>query len=124
VRAETSAVGLRPKQQLSESPLFSPEDLSFAAEEEWEEAQEWLFTDPFPDPFTFLEGKELVEKLTAAIGELPERQRLVVTLYYLKELTLREIGEILGLTRMRIWQIRAQAIARLRPALADRAPTG
>jgi len=48
---------------------------------------------------------------------LPERERMVVTLYYHEELTLREIGEILDLSEGRICQIFAQAVGRLRDAL-------
>jgi DNA-directed RNA polymerase specialized sigma subunit len=58
-----------------------------------------------------------VEKLAAAVAALPERERMVVTLYHYEELTLREIGEILDLSEGRICQIFAQAVARLRIAL-------
>ena len=51
-----------------------------------------------------------------AIETLPERERLVVTLYYHEELTLREIGEILSLTEGRICQIHTQAVTRLKRA--------
>ena len=57
------------------------------------------------------------ENLAAAVEVLPERERMVVTLYYHEELTLREIGEILDLSEGRICQIFAQAVGRLRDAL-------
>jgi RNA polymerase sigma factor for flagellar operon FliA len=104
-------------QKVSEAVLLSFEDLSIASEEEWKKAQEDFSSRPFQDPLAFLEGKDLVEKLASAIEELPERERLVVTLYYHEELTLREIGEILGLSEGRICQIYAQAVSRLRQAL-------
>jgi RNA polymerase sigma factor for flagellar operon FliA len=62
-------------------------------------------------------GKDLVEKLASAVAELPERERIVVTLYYHEELTLREIGKILDLSEGRICQILAQGVAGLRGAL-------
>jgi len=104
-------------QKVSEATLLSLEDLSIASEEEWKKTQEEFSHYPFQDPLALLEGKDLVEKLTSAIEELPERERLVVTLYYYEELTLREIGEILGLSEGRICQIHTQAVSRLQQAL-------
>jgi len=107
----------RVDQKVSEATLLSLEDLTPASEEEWRKTQEEFGTRSFQDPFASVEGKELVEKLTVAIDTLPERERLVVTLYYHEELTLREIGEILGLTEGRICQIHTQAVTRLQSAL-------
>jgi RNA polymerase sigma factor FliA len=107
----------RVDQKVSEATLLSLEDLTPASEEEWRKTQEEFGARSFQDPFASVEGKELVEKLTTAIETLPERERLVVTLYYHEELTLREIGEILGLTEGRICQIHTQAVTRLQGAL-------
>ena len=107
----------RVDQKVSEATLLSLEDLTPASEEEWRKTQEEFGTRSFQDPFVSIEGKELVEKLTTAIETLPERERLVVTLYYHEELTLREIGEILSLTEGRICQIHTQAVTRLQDAL-------
>jgi RNA polymerase sigma factor FliA len=104
-------------QQVNDATLFSLEDLSTASETDWEQNQEKYTDGPFLDPLSFVEGKDLVEKLAAAVAVLPERERLVVTLYYHEELTLREIGQILDLSEGRICQILAQAVARLRGAL-------
>ena len=51
-----------------------------------------------PDPEISLKLTEVKEALAEAISDLPEREKLVVTLYYYEELTLREIGEVLGVT--------------------------
>ena len=110
-------------QKVSEATLLSLEDLTLASGEEWSKTQEELGTQAFPDPFAAVEGKDLVEKLASAIETLPERERLVVTLYYHEELTLREIGEILSLTEGRICQIHAQAVTRLQHALGARGET-
>ena len=107
----------RVDQKINEAMLLSLDDLTLASEEEWKKAQEDFFQHPFQDPLTFLESKDLIEKLTGAIEALPERERLIITLYYHEELTLREIGEILGLTEGRISQIHGQAVGRLRQAL-------
>ena len=101
---------------MSDATLLSLEDLTPASEEVEQDTRGIWYT-LFPRPFASVEGKELVEKLTDAIGTLPERERLVITLYYHEELTLREIGEILGLTEGRICQIHTQAVTRLQGAL-------
>lgn len=111
----------RVDQKVSDATLLSLEDLSAASEEEWRRAQEKFASNPFQDPLVCVEGKDLVEKLTSAIDTLPERERLVVSLYYHEELTLREIGDMLGLTEGRICQIHSQAVSRLRQALEDNA---
>jgi len=54
------------------------------------------------------------EGLAAAIARLPEREKLVVTLYYYEELTLREVGEVLGISEAQASQLHQTAIARLR----------
>jgi RNA polymerase sigma factor for flagellar operon FliA len=107
----------RVDQQLNDATLLSLEDLSMSSEAEWERSQEKQSQNGFIDPLSFVESKDMVEKLGLAVKELPERERMVVTLYYHEELTLREIGEILDLSEGRICQIFGQAVARLRDAL-------
>jgi RNA polymerase sigma factor for flagellar operon FliA len=104
-------------QQVSDATLLSFEDSSVLPEADWERTQEKCLHKAFLDPLSFVESKDLVEKLAAAVSALPERERMVVTLYHYEELTLREIGEILDLSEGRICQIFAQAVARLRIAL-------
>ena len=104
-------------QQVNEATLLSLEDLAIASEADWERAQEKYTDSPFLDPLSVVEGKDLVEKLASAVAVLPERDRLVVTLYYYEELTLREIGQILDLSEGRVCQILAQVVACLRGAL-------
>jgi RNA polymerase sigma factor for flagellar operon FliA len=71
-----------------------------------------------PDPEFSLEQTELNEALAEAIARLPEREKLVVTLYYYEELTLREIGEVLGVTESRISQLHTKAVLRLKARLS------
>jgi RNA polymerase sigma factor for flagellar operon FliA len=61
---------------------------------------------------------ELREQLMAAIATLPEREGLVLSLYYGEELNLREIGEVLAVSESRVCQLHSQAIARLRARMA------
>jgi RNA polymerase sigma factor FliA len=71
------------------------------------------------DPlFRYLHA-EMRERLIEAIGDLPERERLVMTLYYYEETTMKEIGLILGVVESRISQIHASAVLHLRARLAD-----
>jgi RNA polymerase sigma factor FliA len=74
-----------------------------------------------PDPEMSLEQSEVREALAEAISSLPEREKLVVTLYYYEELTLREIGEVLGVTESRVSQLHTKAILRLKAHLAGAA---
>jgi len=71
-----------------------------------------------PEPQAAMSQTELREALGEAIARLPEREKLVVTLYYYEELTLREIGEVLGVTESRVSQLHTKAILRLKARLA------
>jgi len=71
-----------------------------------------------PDPEVSLEQTEVKEALAESISDLPEREKLVVTLYYYEELTLREIGEVLGVTESRVSQLHTKAILRLKAHLS------
>jgi RNA polymerase sigma factor for flagellar operon FliA len=71
-----------------------------------------------PNPEFSLEQTELKEALGEAIARLPEREKLVVTLYYYEELTLREIGEVLGVTESRVSQLHTKAVLRLKARLS------
>jgi RNA polymerase sigma factor FliA len=66
------------------------------------------------DPETEAQTTELKARLADAIESLPERERLVVALYYYESLTLREIGEILGVTESRVSQLHTKAVLALR----------
>jgi RNA polymerase sigma factor for flagellar operon FliA len=93
-------------------------------EDSGEEELAYIPGRPDEDPlFCCLRG-ELQEKLTEAIECLPERQRLVMTLYYFEELTMREIGLALGVVESRVSQIHASAVVHLRATLQDLATQG
>jgi RNA polymerase sigma factor FliA len=73
------------------------------------------------NPHAQMQSKELIEALGQSIDSLPEKERMVVTLYYYEELNLKEIGAILGLTESRASQLHSQAIVRLRSKLKPHA---
>jgi RNA polymerase sigma factor for flagellar operon FliA len=79
---------------------------------------------PEEDPLFHCLRGELEERLTDAITKLPERERLVMTLYYYEEMTMREIGLALGVVESRVSQVHASAVARLRASLKDLASKG
>ncbi len=70
-------------------------------------------TQRLPGPLEGLQSADFKRSLANAIAGLPERERLVMTLYYDEELNLREIGSILGVSESRICQIHSQAVIRL-----------
>jgi RNA polymerase sigma factor for flagellar operon FliA len=69
------------------------------------------------DPQEALATSEIKERLAEAIATLPEREQLVVALYYYEHLTLREIGEVLGVTESRVSQLHTKAVMRLKVQL-------
>lgn len=71
------------------------------------------------DPFLDATGEGFRTALAAAIKELPERERLVMSLYYDDELNLKEIGAVLKVTESRVCQLHGQALVRLKARLAD-----
>ncbi|MGB5454117.1 MAG: sigma-70 family RNA polymerase sigma factor, partial [Sedimenticolaceae bacterium] len=70
-------------------------------------------------PSRGLEKSHFREALGDAIASLPERERLVIALYYDEELNLREIGQVLGVSESRVCQIHSQAALRLRSRLSE-----
>jgi RNA polymerase sigma factor for flagellar operon FliA len=69
------------------------------------------------DPAKELGVSELKDRLAHAISRLPEREKLVIALYYYENLTLREIGEVLGVTESRVSQLHTKAVLRLKARL-------
>jgi RNA polymerase sigma factor for flagellar operon FliA len=79
---------------------------------------------PDEDPLFRCLRSEMEERLSDAIGDLPDRERLVMTLYYFEEMTMREIGLALGVVESRVSQVHASAVVHLRSALRDLAANG
>ena len=71
------------------------------------------------DPAHAMDASERKDRLAEAIERLPEREKLVVALYYYENLTLREIGDVLGVTESRVSQLHTKAILRLNSRLQD-----
>jgi RNA polymerase sigma factor for flagellar operon FliA len=93
-------------------------------EDSGEEELSYIPSRPEDDPlFNCLRG-ELEERLTDAIQNLPDRERLVMSLYYYEEMTMHEIGLALGVVESRVSQVHASAVVHLRGALKDLAAKG
>lgn len=102
-------------QDLSATRLFSTAELIDAEESLPAEGGDSVHSEPLSD----LQKSSLVGDLAAAIKQLPEREQLVLALYYDEELNLREIGEIIGVSESRVSQIHSQATHRLRARLSQ-----
>ncbi|MFN7905339.1 MAG: FliA/WhiG family RNA polymerase sigma factor [Pseudobdellovibrionaceae bacterium] len=76
------------------------------------------------NPYNQLNLKSIKEVIAKAIEDLPERQRLVLSLYYYEDLNLKEIGQVLRVTESRVSQLHAQAVQRLRMKLAQTLASG
>lgn len=72
-----------------------------------------------PDPLRTYRIQAVKETLAGAIEQLPERERIVIGLYYYEGLTLKEIGEVLGVTESRVSQLHTKAVLRLRGRIKE-----
>ncbi len=80
-----------------------------------------IFEDPSSqNPFERVEARQDGEVLAQCIAHLPEREKLVITLYYYEDLSMKEIGSVLGITESRVCQIHAKSVAHLRLRLSGR----
>jgi RNA polymerase sigma factor for flagellar operon FliA len=81
-----------------------------------------LAASPEPDPFEQCQRSEDRARLTQVIAELPERDQQLLSLYYFEELTMKEVGAVLGIGESRVSQIHTALLAKLRARLREPAP--
>jgi len=96
--------------------LLHYEDLQNGEDEDFFERH---CADDSSEPFAKLQDGRVRAKLIEAISILPEREKLMMAMYYEEELNLREIGEVLGVSESRVCQLHSQAMARLRSKLKE-----
>ncbi|MBW1644802.1 MAG: FliA/WhiG family RNA polymerase sigma factor [Deltaproteobacteria bacterium] len=94
--------------------LINFEDLHFENGEELRDPYEFVRLLEGDDPFALFKDKELHTFLVEAIDQLPERERLVLSLYYFEDLNLKEIGLIMGVSESRVCQLRTKAVIHLK----------
>lgn len=83
-----------------------------------------LIVDEDSNPSGEVEGRELRRILATGVDKLPERERLVVALYYFEGLTFKEIGRVLGVSESRVYQLHTQAMNRLRNHMTQEGAVG
>jgi RNA polymerase sigma factor FliA len=92
---------------------------SLSQEDEVASLGELLVDHSVPGPVEQAEQQELTDTLSRAVDNLPEREKLLLSLYYQEELTMKEISKILTVSESRVCQLHMQAVMRLRGALAS-----
>ncbi len=97
----------------------SSEPLRFDSLDEAYTDSDMAYADERPGSFDLLADEELRASVAGAVAALPERLQLVVQLYFVEELNLSEIAEVLAVSIPRVHQLKAQALERLRAALAE-----
>ena len=102
-------------QDTASCKLFSFEELV----ENNENADDFVSADPMPNPLVGVEKLSFQRYLVEAIKTLPEREQLILSLYYDEELNLKEIGAVLGVSESRVSQLHSQATHRLRAKLSN-----
>ena len=102
--------------QMSSISFISFEELGFSSRDEKEKLLSYLI-DNDENALTLTRLKELKDAVARSIEQLPEKEKLVISLYYLEELTMKETGKVLNITESRVSQIHSQAILRLRAKL-------
>ncbi len=100
------------------APILSIEDLGGLSKDgDKRDIMEVLAGSPETDPHYIARINEVRGIIAGAIDQLPEKERLLVSLYYYEELTMKEIGEVLGITESRVSQLHTRAVMRLRGKL-------
>lgn len=114
-------IGVSPKEyqdiltKLSYTSVVSFEELWVGGDREDDQsAIGAIRDDSADDPVAIFESDEIKHILASAIEKLPEREKTVVALYYYEGLTLKEIGQVLGVTESRVSQLHTKAVLRLR----------
>jgi RNA polymerase sigma factor FliA len=104
--------------ELGRTTLFSLDDLGLGPNQERFHPEVLLASDG-ADPFHAVIARERVDLVAQAIARLPDKERMVVALYYHEGVTMKEAGEALGVTESRVSQLHSQALLRLRGLLRE-----
>ncbi|MFC1858596.1 sigma-70 family RNA polymerase sigma factor, partial [Thermodesulfobacteriota bacterium] len=100
--------------KLSGISFISLEEMGHSPQDKERKIMDGLISSGSEDALTLAKCRELRGAVNSAIDQLPEKEKLVISLYYMNELTMKEIGKSLELTESRVSQIHTRAILRLR----------
>jgi RNA polymerase sigma factor for flagellar operon FliA len=103
--------------QMSTISFISYEELGYTSNNDKEKLISSLVRDDAKDVLTLTGLKQLKMAIAESIEDLPEKEKLVLSLYYMEELTMKETGKVLGVTESRVSQLHSQAVIRLRSKL-------
>lgn len=103
--------------RMSSISFLSFDEIGYSSKEEKDGIMSYFISGDSLDAFSQTRLKEIENTIAEAIGKLPEKEKLVVSLYYWDELTMKEIGKVLEITESRVSQIHSQAIIHLRGKL-------
>lgn len=112
-----AAMGLSPRELADQNAADQP--LRFEAIDDAYSDSNAAFADDRPDAFAMLADSEMRSAVASAIADLPERLQMIIQLYFVEELNLAEIAEVLGVSIPRVHQLKAQALDKLRSALGE-----
>lgn len=103
--------------QMSNVAIISLEEMGYSSEKKRSSLAEMFIDNRDEDALNMTGIKEVKAAIAKTIEELPEKEKLVISLYYMDELTMKETGKVLGITESRVSQLHSKAIKRLRTKL-------
>jgi len=103
--------------QMSNISIISLEEMGYSSDKKRNSLTEMFMNNKDEDALNQTGIKEVKVAIAKTIEELPEKEKLVISLYYMDELTMKETGKVLGITESRVSQLHSKAITRLRAKL-------
>lgn len=103
--------------QMSNISIISLEEMGYSSDKKRDSLSEMFINNRDEDALNQTGIKEVKAAIAKTIEELPEKEKLVISLYYMDELTMKETGKVLGITESRVSQLHSKAIVRLRTKL-------
>jgi len=103
--------------QMSNVAIISLEEMGYSSDKKRAFLSEMFISNRDEDALNMTGIKEVKAAIAKTIEELPEKEKLVISLYYMDELTMKETGKVLGITESRVSQLHSKAITRLRTKL-------
>jgi len=103
--------------QMSNVAIISLEEMGYSSDKKKASLSEMFINNQDEDALNMTGIKEVKTAIARTIEELPEKEKMVISLYYMDELTMKETGKVLGITESRVSQLHSKAITRLRAKL-------